>query len=296
LRANGFTRTGHTFAGWNTAANGSGTNYNNQQSVSNLRTTTDTFTLFAQWTPITYTVVFNGNGNTGGSMSNQTHTFGSSQALRNNAFTRTGHTFAGWNTAANGSGTNYSNQQSVLNLASTQGATFTLFARWTPHTYTVVFNRNGATGTMADQAISRDVATALTANGFTYTGRTFLGWATSQSRANEGTVAYTNRQSVTNLAAAGGSITLWAVWERHRTNFYTPQGATGLVQWFYTGETTDYGWDTYPLTTTMMEIAIARYGNRALRVRNHSGTDISNRTLQQVGNVARTAPVRIYTT
>ena len=51
----------YTFAGQNTRADGNGTSYSNQQVVSNL-TTEDSITLYAQWTPKTYTITFNSQG------------------------------------------------------------------------------------------------------------------------------------------------------------------------------------------------------------------------------------------
>jgi uncharacterized repeat protein (TIGR02543 family) len=313
LTANAFTRTGYTFGGWNTAANGTGTTYSNQQSVSNLRDTAGTFTLFARWTAntvtiswntnripvgstapsanpantsgtfdgtvgtlptvptrtgytfanwftvseaaggtqvttatvlnatavsngtsvtffarwtaITYTVVFNGNGATGGSMGNQTHTFDASLALTANAFTRTGYTWAHWRNPANGA--TYTNQQSVSNLANTQGATVNLDAQWTPITYTVVFNGNGATGgSMGNQTHTFDVSQALTANGFSRTNHNFMGWATSAT----GSVVYTNQQSVVNLRSTTGNFELWAVWQIqivHYTVVFNGNGNTG---------------------------------------------------------------------
>jgi uncharacterized repeat protein (TIGR02543 family) len=50
LTTNGFTRTGHVFAGWNTEANGTGTGYDDEEVVENLTAVKgDTVTLFAQW-------------------------------------------------------------------------------------------------------------------------------------------------------------------------------------------------------------------------------------------------------
>jgi uncharacterized repeat protein (TIGR02543 family) len=45
-----------------------------------------------------------------------------------NSFTRAGYSFAYWSTAANGSGTNYTNGQSITIDAST-----TLYAQWKPN-------------------------------------------------------------------------------------------------------------------------------------------------------------------
>src|ERR1035437_3471626 len=147
LSANAFTRTGYTFSA-STA-------------------------LYAQWTTVpTYTVTFNGNGSTGGSMANESASVAT--ALSANAYTRTGYTFTGWNTAANATGTAYANGASYPFSAST-----TLYAQWTTvPTYTVTFNGNGSTGgSMANESAS--VATALSANAFTRTGYTFTGWNTA---------------------------------------------------------------------------------------------------------------------
>lgn len=98
----------------------------------------------------TYTVVFNGNGNTGGSMSNQTFTVGVAQNLRANGFSKTGHYFAGWATSSGGSVV-YSDGQSAKDLSTTNGATVNLYAKWNVNTYTVRYNANGGTGAPGNQ-------------------------------------------------------------------------------------------------------------------------------------------------
>lgn len=69
------------------------------------------------------TVTFNGNGNDGGSMSNQTAS--SSIALTTNAYTQTGCTFIEWNTAIDGSGTSYADLATY-----SFAADITLYAQW----------------------------------------------------------------------------------------------------------------------------------------------------------------------
>ena len=129
LTANAFTRTGYAFAGWATSAVGN-VLYEDKESVSNLTDTEDgTVTLFAKWTANTYTVTFNGNGNTGGSMSDMNFTYDEPQNLTANAFTRTGYAFAGWATSADGDVV-FTDQQSVSNLTDTDGGTVTLYAKW----------------------------------------------------------------------------------------------------------------------------------------------------------------------
>ncbi len=68
-------------------------------------------------------------------MSDQSFTYGTAQNLTANAFTRTGYTFTGWNTAANGTGTSYENAQSVINP--TGG--MVLYAQWELNVYTITW-------------------------------------------------------------------------------------------------------------------------------------------------------------
>jgi uncharacterized repeat protein (TIGR02543 family) len=211
LTDNGFKRTGYTFAGWNTAKDDTGTSYTNSQSVSNLATS-GTFTLYAQWTANTYTVVYHGNGATSDTTASSTHTYDEDKALTTNGFKRTGYTFAGWNTAKDGSGTSYTDTQSVSNLATS--GTFTLYAKWTANTYTVVYHGNGATSdTTASTQYTYDEEKPLAANGFTRTGYAFAGWNTQR---NGGGAAYTAEENVVNLTAtANGVVTLYAQWGVH---------------------------------------------------------------------------------
>lgn len=127
------TRTGHSFGGWWTGVSGTGSQANSPYTLPS-----NSLTLYAKWTPITYTVTYNGNGNTGGTTANSGHTYDVSRALTVNGYIRMGHTFAGWATSSGGT-VAYSDGQSVVNLASTQGATVTLYAKWTPISASPVF-------------------------------------------------------------------------------------------------------------------------------------------------------------
>ena len=116
-------------------------------------TTTNTATLFAKCNANTYTVTYNGNGNTDGSTTSSSHTYDVEKALTKNGFTKTGYTFAGWNTKADGTGTAYTNEQSVTNLATSGNVN--LYAQWTANTYTVAYTMNGAAA-KANQSVSYD--------------------------------------------------------------------------------------------------------------------------------------------
>ena len=79
-----------------------------------------------------------------------------------------------------------------------------------PFPYSVKFNANGGTGTMADESFTYGTAKALTANAFTRTDYTFQGWATSAS----GAKVYNDKQSVSNLTQTSGAVVnLYAVWK-----------------------------------------------------------------------------------
>ena len=119
LTTNTFTRDGFNFAGWNSAADGSGTGY---AAGASYEFTSDE-TLYAQWTVSTYTVTFDANGGAG-AMTGQVAA--SSTALTTNTFTRDGFNFAGWNSAADGSGTGYAAGASY-EFTSDE----TLYAQWT---------------------------------------------------------------------------------------------------------------------------------------------------------------------
>ena len=75
-----------------------------------------------------YAVKFNANGGTG-TMADESLAYGIEKTLTANAFTRTGYTFQGWATSAEGAVV-YSDKQSVSNLTTTAGATVNLYAVW----------------------------------------------------------------------------------------------------------------------------------------------------------------------
>ena len=210
LTANKFTRTGYAFTGWNTAKDGSGTPYADAQVVRNLAAANNaTVTLYAQWAPISYDVVFDPNGGDAGEMEPQRMTYDVAAALKPNAYTRTGYSFSSWNTKADGKGTKYLDMATVKNLAKTADG-ITLYAQWTPIKYQVAFalSAEDATGTMKNQTITYDVSTALTASTFKRAGYYLAGWD------SEDGPFYADKAKVKNLTAeADRVIQLTAHWE-----------------------------------------------------------------------------------
>jgi uncharacterized repeat protein (TIGR02543 family)/prepilin-type N-terminal cleavage/methylation domain-containing protein len=83
----------------------------------------------------TYTIRYNANGATGGTIpSNQTKTQDIALTLATNTgnLSKTGYRFVGWNTAANGSGTNYATGSRY-----TGNDNLLLYARWNPITTSI---------------------------------------------------------------------------------------------------------------------------------------------------------------
>ena len=81
---------------------------------------------------------------------------------------------------------------------------------FTTYPYTVAFDANGGTGTMANQAFMYNVAQSLTTVSFTHPQLTFDGWATSP----DGPKEYEDEESVINLTTtAGATVTLHTIWK-----------------------------------------------------------------------------------
>lgn len=176
------TRTGYTFSGW-TGSNGDTV----QTTVTVAKGSTGNKTYTANWTPITYTVLYNANSTEGitGTTEKSTHTYNEDKALTTNGFAKTGHSFAGWNTIAKPTtenpGKTYDDGVPVNNLANTQGAEVTLYAQWTPNKYEVTFV-NGFGTTLKSSELEYGTEIELPADP-TYTGNTFIGWKDSDGNA-----------------------------------------------------------------------------------------------------------------
>ena len=133
IKSNAFSHVSYRFVEWNTKADGTGERYSDEEVVSNLVSAGEEITLYAQWAIYDYKVVFHANGGTG-SMAAQTFTNAVAQALNENAFTKSGYSFAFWNTKADGSGQSYQDKEIVSNLASVNG-TVDLYAIYEKDSY-----------------------------------------------------------------------------------------------------------------------------------------------------------------
>lgn len=186
------TRTGYYFAGWYTAASG-GSLVKEDMNVS----ITSNQTLYAHWTPYTYTVSYNANGGTG-APGNQTKTHGQSLTLSSVKPTKDGYTFQGWSTTLNGS------VQYNPGSAYTVNDHVTLYAVWNPVKYPIYFNANGGTGAPDTQYQTHFEYLTLSSVVPKKAGYTFKGWSTTLN----GAVSY----QPGGQFGENRSVTLYAVW------------------------------------------------------------------------------------
>lgn len=225
LRKNRYVCDGLAFRCWQDAA---GVEYEAQATVSNLTAEANgRVTMTAVWS-WSYTMSFDANGGSG-TMDDVVCDGGSPQAIPACTFTRTGYSFAGWAMTAK-SGAVYADGQEVSasDLDVGIGETAVLYAVWTPNDYSVAFEANGGTGTMAPMSFVYDRAQALTANVFTRGSREFRGWTTN---ALSPVVLFEDRASVSNLTAVkDATVTLHALWtEGSYSVRFNANGGTGMM-------------------------------------------------------------------
>ena len=197
--------TGYTFAGWFTAqADGT--------QVQDDATLTADLTLYAQWTANSYTVTFDANGGEG-SMNQQTFTYDVKQTLTPNAFTRTGYSFTGWNTQADGNGSTYGDKAEVQNLTAEANGSITLYAQWSINSYTIRFVNADGTELQSSEveygqtpAYNGETPTKESTAEFDYT---FAGWTPQIANVTEeatykATYTATKRSYTLTVALAEG--------------------------------------------------------------------------------------------
>ena len=136
-----WTLTGYTFSLWS----GSATLTSPKYTVGNTYSTSSDKDIYAHWDPNSYTIYFNGNGSTSGSMSSMSCYYGSSYTLRSNTYQRAysltyNQNYTGGTTSSTTvycdflywscNGSTYRDGATVSNLTSTDGGSVTMYAQW----------------------------------------------------------------------------------------------------------------------------------------------------------------------
>ncbi|HRT82051.1 MAG TPA: InlB B-repeat-containing protein, partial [Oscillospiraceae bacterium] len=193
------TREGYTFQGWDPALPAT-------MPAGDINTT-------AQWQVNQYKVSFDSKG--GSDVDDITEDYGT-QIQAPAAPTKTGYTFAGW----------YADEAytTAVTWPYTIGASnVTFYAKWNINSYTLTFDANGGTGSMADMSFEYGESKDLTANAFTYVGYDFVGWNTE---ADGSGTAYTDKAEFGPMGAA--DVTLYAQWSVYYVTItFNANGGTG---------------------------------------------------------------------
>ena len=180
-----------------------------------------------------YTVSFNGNGNTGGTVPSTTYKiYGTNLTISANSLSRTGYSPNGWNTSAT------LTSSPKYTTSYTANANVTLYANWKANPYTITYKANGGSGSDTTQNPTYNASFSTKANPFTRTGYTFKGWSTNASTSGSsfsGAAANSNFTGSGNLSANtnykylyAGDTVLYAIWNANSYKItYKANGGSG---------------------------------------------------------------------
>ena len=247
------TRTGYTFSGWNTQTGGGGDSYGAGASIT---MPAGNVTLYAQWTINSYALSYSVNGGTGSVPEASTnYEYGATVTAANNTggISKTGYTFKGWNTEADGTGTSYSEGTAF----SMPDRDVTLYAQWDINSYTLSYDGNGYTGGSVPDTTNWDYDTtamvSANPNGLVRAGYTFKGWSITP----DGSAVYQGDTGTTTFTMGTANVTLYAVWALNSYAVsYSTNGGTGDVP----AASTEYN---YGASVTVLDNTdgIAKTGN-----------------------------------
>ena len=238
IAQNGFTRPGYTFTGW---ARDRRTDPSLQPG-GRYTLTPGTTTLWAQWKADPAHLIYNSNS---GSTSQTRRTDGvvdQTLTVIANPFTRSGYTFTGWNTQADGRGRAYTAGNGfrlVADAKSNPVNTSVLYAQWRINRVALKFDPNGGTGGYPD--ITADAFTTVTIPAdakepkVQRPGFRFTGWAMKPTPGAGDTILSPGKGTVS--MPDRGSITVYAQWAPAMTTLPFTGGQAQVPRpiWLYAG-------------------------------------------------------------
>lgn len=237
IAQNGFTRPGYTFTGW---ARDRRTNPSLQPG-GRYTLTPGTTTLWAQWKADPAHLIYNANT---GSTSQTRRTDGvvdQTLTVIANPFTRTGYTFTGWNTQADGRGRAYTAGNGfrlVADPKSNPVNTSVLYAQWRINRVALKFDPNGGTGGYPDITVDAFTTVTIPADAkepkVQRPGFRFTGWAMKPTPGAGDTILSPGKGTVS--MPDRGSITVYAQWAPAMTTLpFTGGQAQVPTIWLYAG-------------------------------------------------------------
>ncbi len=163
--------TGYQFAGWYTDKACT------KKITSVAKGTCGNIAVYAKWKPNQYNIHYLGNGSSKGKMTDtKNKSYGSQVQLKKNQFKRTGYTFTGWNTKANGSGKSYKNTEKVKNLTSKDQSTVKMYAQWKKIKYHIVYKTNKGRNNKHNPSVYDVTTGTIKLKSPTRSGYKFAGW------------------------------------------------------------------------------------------------------------------------
>ena len=237
IAQNGFTRPGYTFTGW---ARDRRTDPSLQPG-GRYTLTPGTTTLWAQWKADPAHLIYNSNS---GSTSQTRRTDGvvdQTLTVIANPFTRSGYTFTGWNTQADGRGKAYAAGNGfrlVADPKSNPVNTSVLYAQWRINRVALKFNPNGGTGGYPDITVDAFTTVTIPADAkepkVQRPGFRFTGWAMKPTPGAGDTILSPGKGTVS--MPDRGSITVYAQWAPAMTTLpFTGGHAQVPTIWLYAG-------------------------------------------------------------
>ena len=199
-------REGYGFDGWNPLK---GNIY------INALTKTYEFELTAKWITDAYTIIYDANGGTikedyknkyavylhSETIATDYGKNGQDKDIYDYLYEREGYTFKEWNTKADGTGTSYTDEQTINRTSN-----ITLYAIWENGTGKITYNSNYGNNETKTQDFTFNTSTKLSKNTFTRSEYIFKEWNTK----SDGTgTSYTDEQMI-NVSS---DLTLYAIWE-----------------------------------------------------------------------------------
>ena len=225
LNANKFVRTGYTFSGWNTAADGSGDQYTDQAEINRNATHNSEFTLYAQWTTEEYAITYYDGDTklTNLELNNYKTTW---ETFDLPTPTKTGYTFVNWYENPELSG------EPVTKVTKGSTGDKTFWAKWTANRYSVTYacGTTDATPPSATEA-TYDQKFTMAENTCVRPGYTFSHWISTNNERYSAGSFYTWKFTTGKTFIAQWTAVTYTI-------TYNPNGGSAVADNTYTVEAT----------------------------------------------------------
>lgn len=226
----GLSKTGYNFKGWNSYLSGVGiqdtffdqnTNYDSTKyhSIDGINITTANATnfrcyLYANWEPIKITTTFYRNfSSSDTTKTTQVFTYDKAgQTFGSTGWTRNGYNLLGWAETQSATSKEYNELANVANSWILNNApSISLYAVWSPKTYTITYNLNGGTNPSSIPTSYTILSNTITLPTPTKSGYVFNGWYTTSN--------FTGSKVTKIASGSTGNKVYYAKWTAGNTTY-----------------------------------------------------------------------------